>query len=585
MDSAGNVYIADSGDNAIKEWNPTTQTLSTLVSSGLDHPMGVAVDGGGNVYIADSEDNAIKEWSAATQTVSTMVSSGLNDPTAVAVDGDGNVFIADDVENATGSAIEELPRAFVSTAPVTEESGAGGDALPPVLPATESLTGIFAPTSDQSWLTVGAIADGQVGFRFTANTASSPRTAQLTVLGQSITVNQAHLSGDAGQPNDQHHAKSATSVTLGSSAVTLNDTATLSGGDAESGTLTFTLYDNGGTEPVDTETVPVGGDGSYTTPTGYTLPASGTVTGIYQWDSSYSGDALNNPASDIDDSSEQVTVRQANPSIATTPTAASVTLLKDTAALSGGYDETGTLTFTLYFNGGSNPVDTEVVLVNGDGSYSTPTGYASPAFGTYQWDAVFSGDPNNSPASDLNGSNEQVTVTPATPVPSLGTTSLVEGPAAGSDSDIVVTGGAWAATANAPWLHTSATGTGDGVATLTFDANPGATRTGTLTIAGQTLTVTQAGSSYVAADPFTTLANGTTLNVLAAPAVSLPRDVAVDSAGNVYWTNFSSPVYEMWNAATQIVSPNFLGSSAEGYGVAVDSSDNVYIADTQHDEI
>ena len=263
-------------------------------------------------------------------------------------------------------------------------------------------------------------------------------------------------------------------MTLGASAVTLNDTATLSGGDAESGTITFTLYYNGGTEPVDTETVSVGGDGSYTTPTGYTLPSSGTVTGTYQWDASYSGDALNNPVSDIDDSSELVTVSQANPSIATTPTAASVTLLKDTAVLSGGYDETCTLTFTLYFNGGSNPVDTEVVLVNGDGSYSTPTGFASIAFGTYQWDSVFSGDPNNSPAGDTNDSNEQVTVTPATPVPSLGTTSLVEGPAAGSGSDIVVTAGAWAATSNAPWLHTSASGIGDPPATFTFDANSGA---------------------------------------------------------------------------------------------------------------
>ena len=186
VDSGGNVFIADTDDNAIKEWDPTTQTLSTLVSSGLSQPEGVAVDGGGNVFIADTGDNAIKEWNAATQTLSTLVSSGLDHPEGVAVDGAGNVFIADFSNNA----IEEVPRAFVSTAPVTEESGAGSDVLPPVLPATVSLTGIFAPTSDQSWLTVGAIAGGQVGFSFTANTSSSPRTAQLTVLGQSITVTQ-----------------------------------------------------------------------------------------------------------------------------------------------------------------------------------------------------------------------------------------------------------------------------------------------------------------------------------------------------------------------------------------------------------
>ena len=82
-----------------------------------------------------------------------------------------------------------------------------------------------------------------------------------------------------------------------------------------------------------------------------------------------------------------------------------------------------------------------------------------------------------------------------------GRSGLVEGPAAGSDSDIVSLPGAWTATANASWLHTTSSGTGNGLATFTFDANPGATRTGTLTIAGQTLTVTQAGSSYVAANP------------------------------------------------------------------------------------
>src|SRR5262249_16111496 len=83
----------------------------------------------------------------------------------------------------------------------------------------------------------------------------------------------------------------------------------------------------------------------------------------------------------------------------------------------------------------------------------------------------------------------------------LGTTAQLEGPPAGGASDLVYTSGAWSATANAPWLHTSATGTGNGLATFSFDANGGATRSGTLTIAGLTLTVTQAGSTYVAANP------------------------------------------------------------------------------------
>jgi len=61
---------------------------------GLYKPGGVAVDSAGNVYIADTFNNAIKEWWAASNTVTTLVSSGLNYPYGVAVDGAGNVYIA-----------------------------------------------------------------------------------------------------------------------------------------------------------------------------------------------------------------------------------------------------------------------------------------------------------------------------------------------------------------------------------------------------------------------------------------------------------------------------------------------------------
>ena len=81
---------------------------------------------------------------------------------------------------------------------------------------------------------------------------------------------------------------------------------------------------------------------------------------------------------------------------------------------------------------------------------------------------------------------------------SLGTTNLLEAPAAGSDSVVLSatpTGATWAARTNASWLHLSAanqSGASSANVVFTFDANPGATRTGTLTIAGQTLPITQA---------------------------------------------------------------------------------------------
>ena len=175
---------------------------------------------------------------------------------------------------------------------------------------------------------------------------------------------------------------------------------------------------------MDTETVTVSGNGTYTTPTGYTLPTTGTVTGTYQWDASYSGDGNNNTASDNNAPTEQVTVSPASPTLSTTPSPTTVTLgtttppiLTDSATLAGGYHPTGTITFTLYL--GSTLVDTETVTVSGNGTYTTPTGFTLPTTGTvtgtYQWDATYSGDGNNNTVSDTTPRNEQVTVSPASP--------------------------------------------------------------------------------------------------------------------------------------------------------------------------
>ena len=62
------------------------------------------------------------------------------------------------------------------------------------LATTLALTGVFAPSSDQSWLTVGASANDVVNFSFTANTGAAARTAHITLLGQQITVIQAGLA-------------------------------------------------------------------------------------------------------------------------------------------------------------------------------------------------------------------------------------------------------------------------------------------------------------------------------------------------------------------------------------------------------
>jgi hypothetical protein len=189
VDGSGNLYFSDNVANEVEEWSAGTQMVTPL-ASGLNNPSAVAVDGLGNVYFSDTGNQAIKEWSAATGQVNALLSSGLSSPYGVAVDGADNIYFAD----AGAFTLSEIPNAYAGPPSLTESAPAGSDASLPVLPATAPLTGIFAPSSDQSWLTIGSIASGVVNFSFTGNTSITARVAHVSVLGQQITVTQNGLT-------------------------------------------------------------------------------------------------------------------------------------------------------------------------------------------------------------------------------------------------------------------------------------------------------------------------------------------------------------------------------------------------------
>src|SRR5439155_640940 len=145
------------------------------------------------------------------------------------------------------------------------------------------------------------------------------------------------------------------------------------------------------------------GNGNYTTPTGYTLPITGTVTGTYQWDAVYNGDTNNRSEERRVGKDDRALVSPASPTNNTIPNTTSVTLgtstvlLKDTADLEGGYHPTGTIPYTLCPRNSIS--DAYTATLSGNGNYTTPTGYTLPitgtVTGTYQWDAVYNGDTNN----------------------------------------------------------------------------------------------------------------------------------------------------------------------------------------------
>src|SRR5262249_53149049 len=97
----------------------------------------------------------------------------------------GNVFIADTYNNALK---ELLTRTFVP-GPVSVGAAAGSSSLLPVLPTTQPLTGVYAPSSDQPWLTISSVAGGVVNFSFTANPGFG-RTGHISLLGRQVAVTQ-----------------------------------------------------------------------------------------------------------------------------------------------------------------------------------------------------------------------------------------------------------------------------------------------------------------------------------------------------------------------------------------------------------
>jgi DNA-binding beta-propeller fold protein YncE len=99
VDAAGNVYVADTGNNRVVALAVGSSAPSVLAFAGLDVPAGVAVDAAGNVYVADTGNNRVVALAVGSSAPSVLAFAGLDVPAGAAGDAAGNVYVADTGNN------------------------------------------------------------------------------------------------------------------------------------------------------------------------------------------------------------------------------------------------------------------------------------------------------------------------------------------------------------------------------------------------------------------------------------------------------------------------------------------------------
>jgi sugar lactone lactonase YvrE len=127
FDRAGNIFFCDTGNNRILRLDAKTGRVEVAAGSGLtrykgdggpalaaemNQPASLAVDAAGNVFIADTQNHAIRRLDAKTGVLTTIAGDGepgfagdggpaakarLNFPAGLGLDGKGNLYVVDSV--------------------------------------------------------------------------------------------------------------------------------------------------------------------------------------------------------------------------------------------------------------------------------------------------------------------------------------------------------------------------------------------------------------------------------------------------------------------------------------------------------
>lgn len=461
VDASSNLYIADAGDNLVRKIGYITGTITAVAGNGqagfggdggiatqaqLKSPQGVAVDAAGDVFIADTGNNGVRVVNLGSGNISTLAgvlgSTGtgtvpgaangvlLSGPQGIGINGQGTLTVAD---SANGRALQiqrskvsyqfgtvnvgsssdtqafnatstGTAAATIASSPFTG-SGVTGDLT--LMPATSqacggslatgvscSMMGTFAPTAAAVETATYTLNSGNVA-NTTAPGIVLSGTGKFLVSTSIAVVQTVPASG-----NPQY----GQGITVSAKVTPSSTTAALTG------TITFKID---GVAGVPVPIVYAGGVGTASAAISSQSVGSHQVTAIYSGDFNYA--ASNN-------NSAPLTISVTKASTTTAGASSPASLLQfsaETVTAKVASTTTGTPTGTVAFYNGSTLLGTSSLNSSGVATFIS----ATLGVGSYGVTGVYSGDGNYSTSTSAS-TNFTVTADPADFQLSLSTTSV-----------------------------------------------------------------------------------------------------------------------------------------------------------------
>ena len=235
VDASGTLYVADTGNNTIREVTPAGVVTTLAGTAGLtgftdgtgaaaqfNSPQGVAVDVDGNVYVGDTFNDVIRKIAVGgvvTTLAGTVGVTGSLDgkgpaalfdgPAGVVVDGNGTVYVADSENDTIRRGSLQILSIGVGTAPaittqpksVTVVLGAG---------FSFSVVATGSATLTYQWLLNGAAISGATSATYSVSSSVSAEAGSYAVVvsntAGSVTSSAATLTFGTPPPPAPDHA-------------------------------------------------------------------------------------------------------------------------------------------------------------------------------------------------------------------------------------------------------------------------------------------------------------------------------------------------------------------------------------------